>query len=205
MLEWLWSSERQFFERFTDIAARVTRAARMLEHLFREPWQREQRAAAIKALEHEADQSVREVHVRMNENFVIPIDSEDVQLVATHLDDVMDWIDATARRAVDFRVAEVRGPAVRLAAVLVCAAERLERAVARIKDAGAVLEDAQGIRRLEREGDTLYGEAVGALFEGQPNPLEVLKWKELYDDLEGAIDACQHASAVLESISLKHA
>ena len=205
MFEWLRSSERQFADLFVEVAVRTTRAARALEQLFREPLQRDGLAAAIKILEHEADRSVREVHVRLSKTFLAAIDSGDVHSVATHLDDVMDWIDATARRALAFRVTEVRAPAVRLATVLVRAAERLERAVVHIKDSRVVLEDVRAIRQLEAEGDMLYGVAVSALFEGRPDPLEVLEWKEIYDHLEEAIDACKHASAVLESILLKHA
>jgi uncharacterized protein len=205
MFDWLRSGERQFSDLFVEVATRATRAARALEQLFREPLQRERLAAAIKALEHEADRSVREVHVHLSKTFLAAIDSGDVHSVATHLDDVMDWIDATAHRAIAFRVTEVRAPAVRLVGVLVGATERLERAVVHIKDPHVVLENVQAIRQLEAEGDALYGEAVSALFVGRPDPLEVLEWKEIYDHLEEAIDACKHASAVLESISLKHA
>jgi uncharacterized protein len=205
MLEWLRSGERQFAALFVEVAVRATRAARALEQLFREPLQRERLAAAIQTLEHEADRSVREVHVRLSTTFLAAIDSGDVHAVATHLDDVMDWIDATARRAIAFRVTEVRAPAVRLVVVLVRATEHLELAVVHIKDSRVVLEHVRAIGQLEAEGDVLYGEAVSALFEGRPDPLEVLEWKELYDHLEEAIDACKHASAVLESISLKHA
>ena len=159
----------------------------------------------IEALEHEADRVVREINVQLDTALITPFDREDVHLLASHLDDVVDLIDDAARRAVAFRIGEVREPATRLADVLVRAGEALDAAVAHLRNSRLVLMRSREVRPLEIEGDAVYAAAVSELFAGRPEPLEVLKWKELYDCLEQAVDECAHAAGVLESISLKHA
>ena len=91
-----------------------------------------------------------------------------------------------------------------MAGVLAQAAERTAKAVRGLKDPRTVLDTLQSIKALEQEGDALYQQAVGDLFSGSPDPLDVIKWKSLYDGLEDAIDACQHAAVVIERIALKH-
>ena len=205
MFERLLSTDRQVFEQFAELASRLPAAARLLQRLFAEPAALGQHAAAIEALEHEADRVVREINVQLDTALVTPIDREDVHLLASRLDDVVDLIDDAARRAVAFRIGGVREPATRLADVLVRAGEALEAAVTHVRDSRLALARSREVRHLEKDGDAVYAAAVSELFAGRPDPLEVLKWKELYDCLEGAVDECAHAAGVLESISLKHA
>jgi uncharacterized protein Yka (UPF0111/DUF47 family) len=126
-------------------------------------------------------------------------------MLASRLDDVIDLLDGTARRAAMFRIKEAREPAQMLAAVLVRASARIEEAVVGMKRSALVIEKARDIKSLEEEGDAIYHLAVGSLFDGDPDPLEVIKWKELYDTLERALDQCEDVANVLESISLKNA
>ena len=205
MFQRLLSTDRQVFEQFAELASRLPAAARLLRRLFAEPAALAQHAAAIEALEHAADRVVRDINVQLDTALITPIDREDVHLLASHLDDVVDLIDDAARRAVAFRIREVREPATRLADVLVRAGEALDAAVAHLRNSRLVLARSREVRQLEREGDAVYAAAVSELFAGRPDPLEVLKWKELYDCLEAAVDECAHAAGVLESISLKHA
>jgi hypothetical protein len=103
-----------------------------------------------------------------------------------------------------FRITETREPALQLTDVLVRAARCIEEAVRDIKKPQAVAEYGRKIKRLEEEGDAIYHQAVGDLFDGTPDPLQIIKWKELYDKLEEAMDECEDVSNVLESISLKN-
>jgi uncharacterized protein Yka (UPF0111/DUF47 family) len=98
-----------------------------------------------------------------------------------------------------------REPATRLTDVLVRASDALQSAVGSIKKTRIVTERARDVKRLEEEGDAIYHVAVGELFNGTPDPLEVIKWKDLYDTIEDALDKCEDVANVLESISLKHA
>ena len=116
-------------------------------------------------------------------------------------------MDGTARRAAMFRITESRPAALALAETLVRAGEVIEQQVANIRRASVVTTHGQRIKQLEEEGDAIYQRAVGDLFDaagGQPNPLDVIKWKEIYDKLEEALDECEDVSNVLESIALKN-
>jgi len=122
--------------------------------------------------------------------------------VGTH---VIDLLDGTARRFEMLHITEVLPPAKQLSNVLCRAANEIQAAVAEMRQPREVNEHVALIKHLEEEGDAIYHEAVGALFAGKPDPLEVMKWKEMYDTLERAIDSCMGVAQVLQSISLKNA
>ncbi len=197
--------DEAFFDMFAELAKRIVSSSRLLHQLFTEPARIDEHVTAIKDLEHEADNLTHEVIQRIDRSFVTPIDREDIHLLVSHLDNVIDLIDGTARRAQMFHINEVRDPAKRLTDVLIRAADCIQVAVGSIKKTKIVTERARQIKRLEEEGDAIYHEAVGALFAGTPNALEVIKWKDLYDTIENALDHCEDVANVLESISLKHA
>jgi len=194
-----------FFELFDAIGAKIAKSAAVLDQLFSEPNRMDFYATQIKLIEREADEITHEVMNRIDRSFVTPLDREDIHLLATSLDTVVDLIDGTARRALMFNVTDRREPAKALSALILRAAERIAQAVKQVRDAKAVAVAARDIKVIEEEGDAIYSDAVGALFR-QPgaDPLEVLKWKELYDNLEHALDECEDVMNVLESISLKN-
>ncbi|HJR62137.1 MAG TPA: DUF47 family protein [Gemmatimonadaceae bacterium] len=205
MLERLLRRDEGFFDSFSQIAKRLTASARLLRELFADPARLAEYAASIKDLEHEADEITRDIISRIDKTFVTPLDREDIHLLASQLDNVVDLVDGTARRAAMFHIDEVRDPALRLADVLVRASDSIQTSVANMRKSRVVTTHAHQLKLLEEEGDAIYHEAVGALFAGQPDPLDVIKWKELYDTLERAIDECEDVANVLESISIKHA
>jgi uncharacterized protein Yka (UPF0111/DUF47 family) len=186
--------DEQFFEMFAQIAQRITSSVSLLHELFSNPARILYYEAAIKEVEHEADQLVQQVNMRIDTSFVTPLDREDIHLLATTLDNVVDLIDGTARRAVMFRITDTRPPALALTEVLVRAGRTIEEQVRDIKKPKAVVEYGRKIKQLEEEGDALYHAAVGELFDGQPDPLTVIIWKELYDKLEEALDECEDVS-----------
>lgn len=199
--------DEQFFDMFAELARRITASSRLLHQMLSTPSRLREMEQAIKEVEHQADRLVLDVNKRLDASFVTPIDREDIHLLANRLDNVVDLMDGTARRAVMFRITETRPPALELAQTLIKAAEVIERQVADIKRASAVTAHGIEIKRLEEEGDAIYQRAVGELFDaesGHPDPLEVIKWKELYDKLEEALDECEDVSNVLESIALKN-
>jgi uncharacterized protein len=199
--------DERFFDMFGELAKRITASVTLLHELFSQPQRLLHFEKAIKDVEHEADELVHQVNVRIDSSFVTPLDREDIHLLATRLDNVVDLIDGTARRAAMFRVTDTKQHALQLTDVLVRAARCIEESVRDIRDPQAVAEYGRKIKTLEEEGDGIYHTAVGALFDangGRPDPLEVMKWKELYDKLEEAMDECEDVSNVLESISLKN-
>jgi uncharacterized protein Yka (UPF0111/DUF47 family) len=189
---------------FAELASRVTASARLLHSLFQEPERMGELVTAIKDLEHQADELTHAVIERIDTTFVTPIDREDIHLLASRLDDVIDIIDGTSRRAQMFGIRDKRQAAIDLAAILVSASEAVEGAVTSVKKPKLVVQVNTQVKRLEESGDQLYHEAMGRLFEGRPDPLDVIKWKELYDMLERAIDQCENVANTLESISLKN-
>jgi uncharacterized protein len=193
-----------FFVLFNELAKRLKEAARLLNCLLAEPDRLDQYVAAIKTVEHEADVLTNDVRARIDRSFVTPIDREDIHRLATELDDVIDLIDGTARRVAMFHISESREPAMRLSQTISNAADHIQAAVAAIKQPAIVAERSREIKKLEEEGDAIYQEAVGELFRGKPDALEVVKWKEMYDTLEETLDQCQGVGHVLESISLKN-
>ena len=200
--------DEKFFDLFTSVATLTVEAARLQQDLLRADQQR--RGAIvdqIKRLEHQADQVTHEVVTRLDRVFITPLDREDIHLLASRLDDVMDLIDGTARRLQMFRAGEAPDGARLIAEVIIRATEQIQVAVGSLEKnkAGTVLEACVQVKRLEEEGDSLYHEWLGKLFEGQPDALQVIKWKEIYDNLEKTLDYIEDAGNVLESISIKHA
>ena len=196
--------DEQFYDMFTQIAQRLSTSAKLLCQLFSEPQNRDRIVGEIKAVEHEADNLTHDVIARLNKSFITPMDREDIYELASQLDNVIDLVDGTARRVVMFRITEARVPAQRLASVVERAAKALQMATSNIKDMKTVIGRGREVKLLEEEGDAIYHEAVGELFEGGHDALEVMKWKEVYDTLERALDKCEDVANVLESIALKN-
>ena len=200
----LFPRDEQFFPMFGEIARRLSGCADLLAQMFAEPARIDELAGEIKKLEHEADELTHDVIVRIDRSFVTPLDREDIHLLASRLDDVIDLLDGTARRAQMFHLTEFRPHAQQLSDVLRRAAETIESATANLKKPRLMVEKTRQMKALEEEGDAIYHAAMADLFRGSPDPLDVIKWKEVFDKLEDAIDLCDDVSNVLESIALKN-
>ncbi len=200
--------DEKFFDMFSAVAALAVEAAKLLQELLRaEAARRTAIVDQIKRLEHQADELTHEVVTRLDRVFITPLDREDIHLLASRLDDVIDLIDGTARRLRMFHAGKAPEGAVLMADVIGRAVSQLQVAVLSLEKnkAGTVLQACVQVKRLEEEGDSLYHEWLGRLFEGDPDPLNVIKWKEIYDNLEKTLDDIEDAANVLESISIKHA
>jgi uncharacterized protein Yka (UPF0111/DUF47 family) len=205
MLGRLIPRDEQFFELFDQLSAHLANAATRLDTLFGDSQHVLDHVKAIKDIEHKADLLTVTVNQRIDKSFITPLDREDIHTLASRLDDVIDLLDGTARRFEMLHITEVLPPAKQLTNVLCRAANEIQTAVAEMREPPAVNQHVALIKHLEEEGDAIYHEAVGALFAGSPNPLDVIRWKEMYDTLERAIDSCMGVAQVLQSISLKNA
>ena len=197
--------DEQFFELFNQLAGHLKTSAQLLDQLFADPRRTAELVKQIKDVEHQADQLTLTISTRIDKSFITPIDREDIHLLASRLDDVIDRLDGTARRVVMLHINESRVPAQQMAHVLLRAAEHIGKSVQAIKRPSEVATQTALIKQLEEEGDALYHDAVGALFAGTPNPLEVIRWKEIYESLEQGIDQCMGVALAVQSISLKNA
>jgi len=196
--------DERFYPMFDELAKRLSIAAGLLAELFAEPDRLDELVQKIKDVEHEADVLTHNLITRIDKSFVTPIDREDIHLLASRLDDVIDLVDGVARRAQMFRIREFRPQAAQLADVLRRGADTIASSVAGLKKPQMILGRAGELKKLEEEGDGIYHDAIGALFDGTPDALEVIKWKELFDKLEDAVDLCDDVWNVLESIALKN-
>ena len=198
--------EEEFFDLFVAVATRNKEAAQHLRDLFDAPPERRTpHVEAIKRLEHEADQVTHEVVNRLDRTFITPLDREDIHQLASDLDDVMDAIDGTARRAQIFRLGVAPPGVKQLAEVIQRMVAVLAEGVSRLKKGDDVMRFCVEAKQLEEEGDAIYHDALGQLFDKERDALEVIKWKEIYDNLEQTLDQGEDVANVLESITLKHA
>ena len=197
--------DEKFYDMFTELAQRLTASATLLHEMFKSPGELHAKVGTIKGLEHEADNITHDIIDRIDRTFVTPFDREDIHALASELDDVIDLIDGTARRATIFRIQRTRPAAVVLAEVLARAASTVEEGVRDMKDAKHVYAISEKLKILEEEGDAIYHEAMGALFAEGGDALEVVKWKDLYDKIEDALDQCEDVGNVLHSIAIKNA
>lgn len=200
--------DEKFFELFTAVAQLNVDAAESLHELLQAaPDHRRPLVDNIKRLEHEADECTHEVVRRLNRSFITPLDREDIHMLASRLDDVMDLMDGTARRIQIFHAGDSPSGAVQMGAVIHRACREVLTGVSSLEKnkTGSILEVCKTVKRLEEEGDSLYHEWLGLLFEGTPDPLKVIKWKSIYDNLERTLDQAEDVGKVLESIFIKYA
>lgn len=193
-----------FFDLFNQLAGHLATSARLLNELFAEPNRAQELCKEIKEVEHKADLLTAAIIGRIDKSFVTPFDREDIHNVASSLDDVIDLIDGVARRYDMFHIDQARPLAAKLSLILLSAAEEIKAAVGDMKKVRLVHKHVVAIKKLEEEGDAIYHDAVGELFSGTPDPIDVIKWKEMYDTLEQTIDACMGVAQALQSLSLKN-
>lgn len=198
--------EEEFFDLFARLPSGTKKPPGTCAPLFAAPPDRRTvYVDAIKRLEHEADQVTHEVVNRLDRTFITPLDREDIHRLASDLDDVMDAMDGTARRAQIFGIGEAPPGVKQLTEVIERMVAVLAEGVARLKKGNDVMQYCVEAKKLEEEGDAIYHESLGDLFANERDALEIIKWKELYDKLEGTLDQSEDVANVLESITLKHA
>jgi len=196
--------KREFFVLYSRAAQNTVAIARDLLKLLDEFPGNEGLRRDIKELEHEGDRLTRELVDLLNRTFVTPFDRDDMFQLASALDDICDHIDEAAGNIAGYGVTEIRPSAKQQAEVIVRATEKLTEAVEQIdgfKDADRQLNE---LRDLEDEGDRLNREAVSQLFKTETDAISIIRWKDIHERLEEAIDACQSAADVLEAILVKN-
>lgn len=197
--------ETKFYELFREQAANIHKAAQILVNLFENYTDVEKHVAEIKFAEHKGDQLTHELMMKLNKTFITPFDREDIHSLSSALDDVMDLVDAAASRLVIYKVTGVTPGARQLSKVILHGTEILSKAIAELERPQQILEYCEQIQQIEEEADRIKGECVGRLFEDSANPIEVIKWKEIYEVLEATTDKCSDVADVLEAVVLKAA
>lgn len=199
--------DERFFDLFTQVATLNVEAAKQLHQLLQADEQRRGPIAeAIKRCEHQADELTHEVVSRLDRSFITPLDREDIHLLASRLDDILDRIDGAARRSTIFRPGAAPAGVVMLAEVIHRATEALLSAVQELNTGKTqtIIAACIQVKRMEEEGDAIYHEWLARLFDGNTEALTVMKWKEIYDTLEKTLDQAEDVANVLESVAIKH-
>ena len=198
-------SQRLFFETFDGMARCAVEAAGILEAMFRNGSEAfAAHATRIKDVEHRCDDLVHGAVRELNRTFITPFDREDIHDLVTAMDDHVDLMDAAASRAVLFKVGSDVPDAAALAGVIRRMSEKILEAVGQLQQPQAILERCKEIKAMETEGDRLYREAMARLFEQHPDPIFVIKAKEIIEVLEAGTDAGDRIAIVLERIVLKN-
>jgi len=197
--------KREFFELYNRAAANIVEIAqRLVDLLERFPDGLDDAAREVKELEHEGDRLTHEIVDLVNRTFVTPFDRDDMYRLAGALDDICDYVDEVAGKIVSYGVQEIREPAYGQARVIRRAADKLAEAMSRLEGFKTSKRVLIELRELEDEGDRLNHEAVSSLFTGDADPLLVIRWKDIHEGLEEAVDACENAADVLEAILVKN-
>ena len=203
--------DERFFDMFTKSAQNSLEGARLLVDLLDHFEDVDQKARALKAVEHRGDEITHEIFRALNRTFVTPIDREDISNLAGALDDVIDWTEEAARRLRLYKVDQTTPLARQLGHILLQQAELIARAVPLLQDrksADALQQATQEIHRLENEGDDLLAEAVASLYDGVtevPQLIKAMRWGDIYQLLEDATDKSEHVAVVLQNIAVKNA
>lgn len=200
--------EEKFFGLFEQSAANAVRAARELNRIV-DTWENlEDGVALINELEHEGDSITHQIIAQLHRSFITPFDREDIAQLAHTLDDITDFIHASADALLIYRITQASPRAKELANVIVEATNEVERALPKLrhnKQLKQVLEHCVEINRLENDADRVYRAALAELFEDTTDIADVIKWREIYEHMESATDRCEDVANVLEGVALKHA
>jgi hypothetical protein len=196
--------DRVYFELFEEAGRNVMRAAELLEELLTDYPDNRHLAQDIRDSEHEGDRITHEILDRLNHTFVTPIDREDILALASALDDIADYIEEVADYLGLYKIEAPMDQAIKLAQVLQQACIQVAEAMPHLRGFNDISAHTVEINRLENEGDRITREAIASLFDGGIDPMVVIRWKDLFERLEDAIDATEHVANILAGIVIKN-
>ena len=196
----------EFYDLFTRAGENALEAARKAEIRFREYPNSSVTQADVKAVETEGDEITRELIQLLNTQYVTPFDREDIYELTTAIDDVVDYIEEASDLLGLYGIESPTKHVVDQCRIFVQAVEQLSLALTRLKGLRGIQDALIELKRLEDEGDRIVHDAVAALFrDDRIDPLIVIRWKDIYEGLERAIDAAEHAANVIANIVVKNA
>jgi predicted phosphate transport protein (TIGR00153 family) len=197
--------EERFFSLFVEDAANVLGAARLFEAMLRTYDAPVDRARELREAEHRGDEISHNIGHRLEATFVTPFDREEIYALISGLDDVLDLIEECADTFVLYRIEAPTAVAVQQASIIVRQCEQLHEALSHLRGFKGLERYWIEVHRLENEGDVLARKAIADLFADGSEPLQVIKWKDVYALLESTIDKCEDVANIIERITIKHA
>jgi hypothetical protein len=198
--------DEKFFVMFKEMTVTIIEGAQLLKDMmdhFENPALSQK---MIKDVEHKADQLTHDIIKKLNKSFVTPLDREDIYALSAALDDILDLIDASAQRIVMYNVENTTPEAKELAFLILKSSQTIDKAVALLGGKHEpIAEYCVEVNALENEADRVCREAISRLFDEERDPIQLIKWKEIYETLERATDKCEDAANILESVVVKNA
>ncbi|HST20681.1 MAG TPA: DUF47 family protein [Blastocatellia bacterium] len=196
--------EEKYFSMLNQLAAQVKQGGEIFVKIFQDYNNHEQYADQIKAIELSCDDMSAKILQKLNSSFITPIDREDIYLLVTELDDVIDMINDLARRFEIYSVTQPREDATEIARLLSSSTSEIADVFALLEDQKGIGEHTRTISQLEKRADSLYRDAVRRLFKEERDPIEVIKWMFIYEELENSIDRCKDVAESLEAVMVKN-
>lgn len=198
----------RFHELFDQSARNLVVASEALTDLLEHFENVETKTAHLKDLEHEGDEITHKIYLQVHQTFVTPFDREDIAALAQRMDDVMDFIEGASTAIRIYGITQPTSAARGLADLIRLQCVQLEKAVSVLRHKGrlrSILEQLKEINRLENEADSLFLNSMAELFGGEMSSVDIIKWRDIYDQLEQATDSAEQVAHILEAIVLKHA
>jgi predicted phosphate transport protein (TIGR00153 family) len=195
--------DTKFFELFADLSGNLIEGAKLLRSILADPHDLAMQVSQVQAIEHKGDRATYTIITKLNQTFITPFDREDIHRLASSLDDVLDFMNSAALRLVMYKISNPPPVAAELAGIIVLQCEALGKAVSLLEKNGQVMEHCEEVNRLEDMADQISRKAIADLFEHEKDPIQLIKLKELYEELEFATDKAEDAANVLEAIVLK--
>ncbi len=205
LLNKIFPREQSFFDLFIQLAENIHAGAKALVEMLTNYTDAPAQAERIKAIEHKGDEVTHNLLTRLNQTFITPFDREDIHELSSKIDDVLDLVDAAASRLVIYRVDRIRPGVADLAKILHEATEQVVAAVRVLAKHDHIMNYCIEINRLENESDRLCRALIAQLFEEERDPVQIIKWKEIIEVIETAVDKCEDVANVLEAVTLKSA
>ena len=199
----------EFFELFIESAQYFYQGTLLMDEVMMDHRKADIKVKEINEIEHKADKINDAIIDKLNQTFITPIDREDIYAIANGLDDGVDRLQGTLQRIVIYNTGEAREGAIRLTKILIESTAELVKALGMLnaisKNQKELLDITNKIDRLESEGDHIFRSKLGYLFEYVKDPIELIKWKDLLEDLEDTIDHCEKMSDLIKGVVMKYA
>ena len=200
--------EDEFFRLLAEFSVKIVKAGEAFLDLVSDYQDVADKVSGIKVLETECDMQAHKILTALNASFITPFDREDIYAITKEMDDIVDSLEEVANRFIVFDVQKLRPDCLTMATCIMQAIRELEvmfRHLSEVKKNSVVQEQIIEVNRIENEGDILYRKSLTELFRKETNPIELIKWKHLYEQMETSLDSCENVANIVEGVVMKYA
>ena len=202
------NDEKKYFTMFSQFASKAQECAIVLEELMNDLGDMENKVKKIEEIEHECDEHLHNIFASLHKSFITPIDREDIHTISKELDNIVDAIEAIAHKLQMYSITTIRKEAIPMVKLIIQSTIELTalmHGMNEMKKVNKMKSHIIEINRLENEADAVFRDAMKNLFDNETNPIEVIKWKSIFEYLEDAIDYCEDVANIVEGVVMKHA